>query len=168
MQSGGATGGDFRLRLLFVVGSRCVVLFNNDANYQISEPSHIGAVHLQDMTGSDGGADHKEGVTFAGAGSANTDRHDRSSAYKRITSMSKGKATLSSVFDFKEDDAPRWRQRVLTFLDSAGYVGFSVVLIILALFADDIRLAVCPPSADIFFEALTYFLLAAFALEMGE
>jgi hypothetical protein len=53
-------------------------------------------------------------------------------------------------------------------MESYTFVLASIVIVFLALFADDIRLALCPPSTDFGFLVLTYVLLGVFTLEMGE
>eukprot|EP00951_Prasinocladus_malaysianus_P046538 scaffold646169_cov48-Prasinocladus_malaysianus.AAC.1 len=76
--------------------------------------------------------------------------------------------SMTSVFDFKEDDTPEWRLRVSKFIDAWPMTLFFMGVTIWALFGDDLRLAVFPPAADPFFVGLTYFMLVAFASEMSE
>jgi len=74
--------------------------------------------------------------------------------------------SMASVFDFKEDESPVWRRRVNAAFNSWPLLIFYTFLTVWALFGDDFRLAVCPPEADPFFEGVTYFMLAAFAVEL--
>lgn len=74
---------------------------------------------------------------------------------------------MASVFDFKEDESPEWRKRVNNAFNSWPLLVFFTVLTIWALFGDDFRLAVCPPSVDEVFVGITYFMLTAFVAELG-
>lgn len=87
---------------------------------------------------------------------------------KNRARLAKAPSHLTSVFDFKEDESPEWRQRVLKYSESWPFLLFIVVLSLWALFSDDLRLAACPPASDPFFLYSTYFMIVVFTAELGK
>jgi hypothetical protein len=60
----------------------------------------------------------------------------------------------------------RTQRRILAFLDSRSVSVFMSILTVFALFADDLRIAVAPHSADIVFFNLSFAILIAYVIEL--
>lgn len=81
-------------------------------------------------------------------------------------------ARSSSVFDGLEQEKleefrrPRWKQVTLRVIDSTYWTLGTCLLVFLVLYADALRAAVAPPSADKLFEGFVIFCISFFSLEI--
>jgi hypothetical protein len=62
---------------------------------------------------------------------------------------------------------PARRVRLLQLLDSAAASWLLIVMSLFVIFQEDIKYAVLPPTADLWFESITLVLLITFMLEIG-
>jgi len=136
-----------------------------DAMDEDDSTALLGAMrngHSDDPTEADSSAPKKPGVGFAVG-----DSHSSFSAgTNQRRQLGRVPSKLTSVFDFKEDDAPEWRVRVLKVVESWPVTVIFVIFTVWALFGDDIRLSIAPLEADSIFVVTTYILMGAFFLEL--
>uniref|UniRef100_A0A061R4B8 Adenylyl cyclase n=1 Tax=Tetraselmis sp. GSL018 TaxID=582737 RepID=A0A061R4B8_9CHLO len=143
-----------------------VVDANRKRDTSIGEDATVSLLDAQDVQSEDVRPEdqvvQRPGISFAGK-QPSEDSDRRTSNKKHLERTTSG---FTSVFDFKEDDTSAWRQRVQQFLESTPVLLITIILIFWALFGDDIRLAAFDYEDDYVFVGLTYFLIAAFSLEI--